>query len=97
MRLQMIVKVKCYSGHRGEETPRAIQLAGRTVQVKKVLDRWLAPDHRYFKVLGDDDATYIIRHTTVNWTWELVLYRDKDSPSFPATGSEKLYPGMHSS
>ena len=40
-----------------------------------MLDRWLAPDHRYFKIMGDDDATYIIRHDTVKWEWELVFYR----------------------
>ena len=40
-----------------------------------MLDRWLAPDHRYFKILGDDGATYIIRHDSVSGLWELVLYR----------------------
>ena len=71
----MRIQVDCYAGYRGEETPRCIRMATYKIEVKKVLDRWLAPDHRYFKVIGDDDATYIIRHDTVKLVLELVFYR----------------------
>lgn len=71
----MQIQVDCYAGYRGEETPRAIILANNKVEVAEVLDRWLAPDHRYFKLLGDDRATYIIRHDTVAGFWELVFYQ----------------------
>ena len=40
----MQLKVECFSGYRGEETPRMIQLGQRAVRVTEVLDRWLAPD-----------------------------------------------------
>src|SRR5512134_3828399 len=43
-------RVECYAGHRGEETPRRFSFDGRTTEVAEVLDAWLAPDHRYFKV-----------------------------------------------
>ena len=71
----MRIQVDCYAGYRGEETPRCIRMATYKIEVKEVLDRWLAPDHRYFKIIGDDDATYIIRHDIVKWQWELVFYR----------------------
>ena len=71
----MQIRVDCYAGYRGEETPRHIKLANNKIEVVQVLDRWLAPDHRYFKLLGDDEATYIIRHDSVSGRWELVLYR----------------------
>ena len=71
----MQIRVDCYAGYRGEETPRFIRLADNKIEAIQVLDRWLAPDHRYFKVLGDDEATYIIRHDSVSGQWELVLYR----------------------
>ena len=71
----MQIQVDCYSGYRGEETPRCIRMATYKIEVKKVLDRWLAPDHRYFKILGDDKAMYIIRHDSVSGQWELVFYR----------------------
>ena len=73
--LDMKIHVDCYAGYRGEETPRFIILADNKIEVTRVLDRWLAPDHRYFKILGDDGATYIIRHDSVSGLWELVLYR----------------------
>ena len=71
----MQIHVDCYAGYRGEETPRFIILADNKIEVVQVLDRWLAPDHRYFKLLGDDGATYIIRHDGVSGRWEFVLYR----------------------
>jgi len=39
-----------------------------------VLDQWLAPDHRYFKVRGAEGATYLLRHDVVSGLWELIMY-----------------------
>ncbi len=69
----MDVKVECYAGHRGEETPRRFDLGGRRVEVAEVVDRWYGPDHRYFKVLGGDGATYILRHDEPQDRWEMVV------------------------
>ena len=68
------LRVECYAGHRGEETPRRIVLGDRAVAVTEVLDRWLAPDHRYFKVRGDDGDVYIIRHDVRTGGWELTVF-----------------------
>lgn len=68
------VRVECYAGHRGEETPRRFFLGERKIEVVAVLDRWLAPDHRYFKVRGDDGCCYILRHDPTVGTWELTLF-----------------------
>ncbi len=46
----MQIKVDCYCGYRGEETPKYILMGTRKIEIIKILDRWLAPDHRYFKV-----------------------------------------------
>jgi hypothetical protein len=43
--------------------------------IDRILDRWLAPDHRYFKVLGDDGGLYILRHDEQLWEWSLTTYR----------------------
>ena len=37
--------VECDAGHRGEQTPRVLQIGDRKVPVAEVLDAWLAPDH----------------------------------------------------
>jgi hypothetical protein len=68
------VRVECYAGHRGEETPRALVIGGRRIVVAEVLDRWLAPDHRYFKVKGDDGDVYIVRYSNALDTWELTMF-----------------------
>jgi hypothetical protein len=72
----MKIKVKCYAGYRGEETPRVILFQSRKVEIRKVLDRWLDPTHRYFKILGDDSGIYIIRHNLNSWIWELIFYQE---------------------
>jgi uncharacterized protein with PIN domain len=49
--------VECYAGYRGEEMPRRFGFAGAKIEIAEVVDRWLAPDHRYFKVRdGDGDS-----------------------------------------
>jgi hypothetical protein len=69
------VDVECYAGYRGEETPRRFRLEERSVDVREVLDQWLAPDHRYFKVRGDDGDAYILRHDMVRDRWELTMFQ----------------------
>ena len=73
------IRVECYAGYRGEESPKRFYIRQRQVDVIEILDRWLAPDHRYFKVKGDDRATYIIRHDAIAGTWELTLYDGRKS------------------
>ena len=70
----MKLDVACYAGYRGEETPRRLMLGDRAVEVVEVLDRWHGPDHRYFKVAGDDGAIYILRHEPPTGDWRLTLY-----------------------
>ena len=73
------IEVHCYSGYRGDESPRRFRVGDNTIAVVEILDRWLGPDHRYFKVAGEDNAVYILRHDPVNCRWELVFYRKKSS------------------
>jgi hypothetical protein len=73
----LTISVECYAGHRGEQTPRALVLAGRRVAVAEVVDAWLAPDYRYFKLRADGD-TYLVRHDERSNTWELTMFRAGD-------------------
>lgn len=68
------IRVQCYAGYRGEETPRAFFLGEREVIVVEVLDRWMGPDHRYFKCRGSDGDIYILRHDTAADRWELTMF-----------------------
>jgi len=71
----MKLSVECYSGYRGDEEPRAFALGARRLEVQAILDRWLAPDHRYFKVAASDGDTYILRHDDATGEWTLGAYR----------------------
>ena len=72
---RLAINVECYAGHRGEQTPRVVVLGDRRIVVEEVLDAWLAPDHRYFKLKGADGDTYLVRHDEGAGTWELTVYR----------------------
>jgi hypothetical protein len=52
--MSILIDVECYAGYRGEETPRRFGLAAPAIEVAEVVDRWLAPDYRYFKVRDGD-------------------------------------------
>ncbi|MEJ2155842.1 MAG: hypothetical protein P8X96_10935 [Desulfobacteraceae bacterium] len=68
------IHVECYSGHRGEEIPRRFWMQSRCIVVQDVVDRWLSPDHRYFKVLGSDGDLYILRHDPHENRWDLTFF-----------------------
>lgn len=65
------IQVECYAGHRGEEAPRRFTLGERQVEVVEIVDAWLGPDHRYFKVTADDGFTYLLKHDMQECGWYL--------------------------
>jgi hypothetical protein len=67
----MKIRVECYAGYRGEQEPRAFTMGERRYEVNEIIDRWIAPDHRYFKVEADDGRTLVLRHDTASGEWEL--------------------------
>ena len=76
------VNVECYAGHRGEQTPRTLILGDRRIAVAEVLDVWLAPENRYFKLKGADGDTYLVRHDEQTGIWELTMFRaERFSPA----------------
>jgi hypothetical protein len=78
------ISVECYAGYRGEETPRRFKLGRRQVEILDVKDRWLAPDHRYFKVQAADGGEYILRHDSQTDLWEITAY-EQTEPDIPST------------
>ena len=66
----MDLRVECYAGYRGEQEPRAFRLGERRIAVVEIVDRWMGPDYRYFRVSGDDGNLYVLRRddATAEWT-----------------------------
>ena len=75
----MKIRVECYAGYRGEQEPRAFTLGERRIEVTSIVDRWLAPDHRYFKVTGSDGDLYVLRHDEATGDWTLGAFRRADT------------------
>ena len=67
------LRVECYAGHRSDTEPRCLHIGPRQVAVIEVIDRWLDPTHRYFKLRGDDGGIYLVRHDTETDRWEMTL------------------------
>ncbi|MBI3918396.1 MAG: hypothetical protein HY322_15485 [Betaproteobacteria bacterium] len=70
----LAIRVECYAGHRSAETLLRFHLGERKVEILDVVDRRLGPDHRYFKVKGDDGGTYIVRYHVPSDRWELTIF-----------------------
>lgn len=70
----MEIRVECHAGHRAEEEPRAFYLGERRVDIMQIIDRWISPDHRYFKVRAYDGTEYILRHDERSGRWEMTMF-----------------------
>ena len=82
----MKLKVECYAGHRAEEEPRAFTLGERRLEVRAVLDRWVGPDYRHFRVAASDGNTYVLRRDEARDEWELGAFRKGIEGNDPAAG-----------
>ena len=71
----MELRVECYAGFRGEQEPRQFWLGERRLTVREIVDRWIEPGRRWFKVRADDGDTYILRHDEGAGAWELAAFR----------------------
>ncbi|MGR8978767.1 MAG: hypothetical protein ACU84H_01570 [Gammaproteobacteria bacterium] len=71
----LTLRVECYAGYRGEETPRRFFMDDKAIEIEEVIDRWLAPEHRYFKVRAGENDIYILRHDELTDRWELTLFQ----------------------
>lgn len=71
----MNLKVESFAPPFRDEEPRAFFLGRQRIDVVEIIDRWLAPEYGYFKVLADDGACYILRHDLPSRSWELTLFR----------------------
>ncbi len=71
------IQVQACSHYRGEQYPERFELGGQTREVLDILDRWISPERRYFKLRADDGGVYILCHDT-DRGWELAMY-DSDT------------------
>jgi hypothetical protein len=68
------IRVACHAGYRGAQEPVAFWLGEWRLAVRQIVDRWFAPQSRWFKVAADDGDLYILRHDETSDAWELAAY-----------------------
>jgi len=68
------IHVESYAGYRAEQYPQRFTVGQRQIEVKEIIDQWHGPDYRYFKLRGDDDCIYILRHDERESRWELTMF-----------------------
>lgn len=71
----MQIKVECHAGYRGDQYPKRFILGEKVLEIREVADQWYSPSFRYFRVLADDDATYVLRHDEAHDVWTLEAFR----------------------
>jgi len=74
MAMPFPIVVDCQPDPGGEPIPHALHFGLARVAVKVLVARWHGRDHRYFKLLGEDGAVYIVRHDLHAGLWELAFY-----------------------
>lgn len=77
----MAIQVQAHAGYRADEYPLRFRLGDRWLEVTEIIDRWLSPQRRYFKVRAEDGCIYILCHDEARG-WELHLF---DSGRHPQT------------
>jgi hypothetical protein len=81
MAMSFPIVVDCRPGHGGEPVPHALHFGLANVAVKALVDSWAGRDHCYFKLLGEDGATCIVRHDLPSGLWELAFYDRGQEPA----------------
>ena len=69
----MRIEVELLTDHTGESVPTRFRLGKDWVPVTAVIDRWLAREHRYFKVSAGVDR-YIVRQDVPKDVWDLTFF-----------------------
>ena len=64
--------VECYAGSKADEYPLRFYIGRRKVEIITIEKRWLTPEYRCFKILGDDDCNYVLEYNFDLDTWSLL-------------------------
>jgi hypothetical protein len=73
--LEVPIAIIAYSGHRGEESPRAFVFNGKCIEVSKVIAQWVEENavskrrFRCFRVKGDDLGNHLLRYDEATGEW----------------------------
>lgn len=79
----MNVSVETHENALGDREPRRFRVGPQSLEVAEVLDRWLDPEHGYFKVQVMDGTIYILHLDVLSGRWDIALYESGYRPDQP--------------
>ena len=65
------IEVICYAGYKANERPLYFVLEGQKREVCEVSAQWRDQDHDCFKVVADDEMTYLLKWDRWRDQWVL--------------------------
>jgi len=71
----LTIRVECYAGYNEEETPRRFFIGDKSIEIEEIIDCWLTPECRYFKVRGGENDIYILGHDKLAQRWKLTMFQ----------------------
>ena len=66
------ITVESYAGYKTEERPLRFSIGKRNIEIISVEKRWLTPECRCFKVMGNDDYLYDLEYNIDKDKWSLL-------------------------
>jgi hypothetical protein len=72
---ELVVRVECYSGYKGDERPTRVHLGDRSMQVVAIEDRWYSPGATFFRVVAEDGDRYVLRCEDAQEVWTISAFR----------------------
>ena len=67
-----VLTVESYSGTKAEEFPLRFYIDKKKINIISIEKRWLTPEARCFKVIGDDGYSYVLEYYEADDTWRLL-------------------------
>lgn len=83
----LTIRVECYAGYQGQETPRRFFMGDKAIEIADVIDRWSAREYCYFKVRSGENDIYILRHDELAHRWELTMFQSEKYGGSPLSST----------
>ena len=74
---ELVVRVECYAGYKGDERPLRVHLGVNALEVVNVEDRWYSPGATYFRIAVEGGDRYVLRREEAQDVWSMSAFRAK--------------------
>jgi hypothetical protein len=72
---ELLVRVECYAGYKGDERPVRVHLGDRSLQIVEIEDRWYSPGATFFRVVVEGGDRYVLHCEDGQDFWTLSAFR----------------------